>query len=80
MNLLILCNWQRFKGLAANILAALITVLPGWFGSMIVLPMVGHILGIKVAALFLAIAQFLAITPVEGSSSPTQSRHNGYKY
>ncbi|MDD4172138.1 MAG: hypothetical protein PHQ94_07860 [Syntrophomonas sp.] len=46
MGLPILYNWQRLKGLVANILAAIIIVLPGWGGSMIVLPTVEHILGI----------------------------------
>jgi len=80
MYLLILCNWQRLQGLAANILAAIITVLPGWVGSIIVLPLVEHILGIKVAALFLTMAQFAAVPPAEGSRSQPQSRHSGYKY
>jgi|GEM_PF-5273546 len=80
MCLPILYNWQRLKSLAVNILAAIITILPGWGGSMIVLPMVEHILGIKVAALFLAIAQCLAITPGQCSSSQPQKQIGGYKY
>lgn len=59
MNLSILYGWQGVELLALSLLASIIAAVAGFGGSVILLPLVVHLFGIKAAVPILTVAQLL---------------------
>jgi uncharacterized membrane protein YfcA len=59
MDLSILYGWQGVELLALSLLASIIAAIAGFGGSVILLPLVVHLFGIKAAVPILTVAQLL---------------------